>query len=303
MFGPAPLRDIFLMAMLELKEMLRTRRVLIVLALYVLGGFVAAFFFVEVLAQIEQAAAQALGTSATGRPGALTQQLLKEPSYQRMFRGLLKGSGDVDYLMQMPAMTLFFAWSSMTFVPMLVMLTATDTVAQEMQTRGIRFLVFRTGKLEILLGKTLGQALLLALVTLLTALVYTAVSAYGLYDFQLGPTLQGMLFFWPRVLTYGCAFLAMGIAISSVASSVNLARGLSIVSLLTLGAMNRAITMYKGEHPGIWWDAIQFVLPFYHRDMLWHTDWTMALGTMVTLFALSGVYLAAGLMVFQRRDV
>lgn len=303
MMGPTPFRDIWVMAELELREMLRTRRILLVLVLYLFGALVASLFFVEFIGQLETAAASALGTTAAGRPGALTQQLLKEPSYRNIFGNLFKGSGDVEQLIQIPAISLFFGWSSINFVPLLIMLTTTDTVVQELQSRGMRFLIFRTGRLEIVAGKALGQALLLTLVTALTALVYAAVAWYQLYGFELVPTLSGMLFFWPRILTYGLTYLSLGVSISCVTSSVNMARGIALLSLLFVGILNRLIIFRQNLSPSIFLDFLQFLLPPSHKDMLWHTDWTLVAGTLLTLLALAGLYLAAGIWYFARRDI
>lgn len=303
MTGPSPFRDVWVMAELELREMLRTRRILLVLALYLFGALVASLFFVEFIGQLETAAATALGTTAAGRPGALTQQLMHDPSYRKIFTGLLKDTGDIDTLLAMPAIALFFGWSTMTFVPLLIMLTTTDTVVQELQSRGMRFLIFRTGRLEIVAGKALGQALLLTLVTLLTGLVYTAVAWYQLYGFELVPTLSGMLFFWPRVLVYGITYLSLGVAISCVTSSVNTARGIAILVLFAVGVLNKLIEVRQRLSPSVFLDGLRFVLPPAHKDVLWYTDWSMAASSLMILLALAGLYLACGIGYFTRRDI
>lgn len=303
MIGPALLRDLLIVAAFELREMLRTRRILIVLALYLLGGLVAAYGFVEFLRAVEEAAAKALGTAATSRPGALTDQLLQEPMYQGAFRSFFRNNDEADFLIHFPPMALFFAWSSFSFVPVLIVITATDTVAQETMSRGFRFINFRTGRLEYVLGKATGQLFLLAVLTLSTAFVYMLVAAIGLYQFELGDNLTAMLYFWPRILAYCAPFLALSVSISAMASSTNVARAISIMALLGFTVLNAALRHYSRLDPSWWMDLVRFLMPLMHRDALWGPDWLEVFGVMFTLLSLGGLYLAIGIAVFARRDI
>lgn len=303
MIGPALLRDLLIVAAFELREMLRTRRILIVLALYLLGGLVAAYGFVEFLRAVEEAAANALGTAATARPGALTEQLLKEPMYQSAFRTFFRNNDEADFLIKFPPMALFFAWSSFSFVPILIVITATDTVAQETMSRGYRFINFRTGRLEYVLGKATGQLLLLAALTLSTAFVYMLVAFFGLYNFELGSNLSGMLFFWPRILAYCAPFLALAVSVSAMATSTNVARAASIIALLSFTVLNAVLRHYSRLDPSWWMDLLRFLMPLMHRDALWGPDWLEVMGVIFTLLSLGGLYLAVGIAVFARRDI
>lgn len=304
MIGPMPLRDVGVVALFELQEALRTRRILVMLALYLLGGLLMAWGFVEFLAQAEEAAAQALGTTVTARPGALTQQLLKEPTYQRFIRGFFRNTGEVEVLATLPPMSLFYAWSTFTFLPMLIVLTASDTIAQEYQSRGLRFLTFRTGRVELVVGKLVGQAILLAGVTLLMAGVYAGVAAVQLYGFEWESNLSALLFFWPKTVVYALPFLALTFTCSMVAPSTIVARAASILLILCSWALFAFLTFYMRTHPDMsWLAAFTFVMPFGHRDSLWKIAWDEVLGTFLILISLTGVYLAAGLAWFGRKDV
>lgn len=53
MFGPSPLRDIFLVAGFELREMLRSRRALLFSALYFLVAGLGSYIFVQFLTRVE----------------------------------------------------------------------------------------------------------------------------------------------------------------------------------------------------------------------------------------------------------
>ena len=51
------------------------------------------------------------------------------------------------------------------------------------------------------------------------------------------------------------------------------------------------------------WDAVGFVLPYVHRDALWHPDLATLLPACAVLVGLGAAYLAIGLVPFGRRDL
>ncbi len=303
MIGPTPFRDMLLVAWFELKEMLRTRRALVVIALYLLGGLVASRVFVGVIGRLEDVAADMLQTTRTATPGALTRQVLHSDAYREALVRLFPNRNVADFLLGLPPIVLFFAWSSLAFVPFLIMMTAADTVTQEVQDRGIRFVVIRTGRVEFVLGKYLGQALLMSFVVLLTGFVYLAVAWRGLQGFEFWPTLDGILIFWPRIVVYGFAFVGLAGLCAMNARSAAVARALSFVGLTVSWVLGEMAYRWSDGIFGAAWTAIGFLVPFSHKAALWRPGVAGVLPECAVLVALGLVYLSVGLVMFRRKDL
>lgn len=303
MIGPTPFRDILLVAGFELREMLRTFRALVVIAIYTLGGLVASRVFVALIARFEDVAAEMLNTTTTATPGALTNQLMKSEGYRAALMRFFPNREVADFLLGLPPIVLFFAWSSMAFIPFLIVITAADTVTHETQTRAIRFTLFRTGRLELVVGKYLGQAFLMALVTLMTGFVYMGVAAWGLQGFDFWETLHGILIFWPRVVCYGIAFVGLSGLCAMNAGSTYVALARALIGLIGAWILGQIAYNFSDGTFGPVWELVGFLVPFGHKSDLWSPDLSTLIPACAILLALSALYLAGGLLVFRRKDL
>ncbi len=303
MIGPTPFRDIMIVATFEIREMFRTKRIVVMVALYLLGGLLAAEGFVSFLATIESAAAEALGAAATRTPGALTNALLEDPTYRGMIASFLHDDKLTDWLLSLPPMAVFFGWVSFAMVPSLIVLTSTDYVARETQRRGIRFLIVRTGRLEVVVGKLAAQVLSTAIVVLLMGLVFVGVALHGLQGASLGPLMMGILEFWPRVVVYGLAFIGLTALFATNARSTNMARALSLIALVGIYILDGvgSIVVHLGwEDVG---ELIHFLLPFIHGKALWTPDILELVPNALVLVGLAFFYTLGALLIFARRDL
>ena len=70
------LRDALVVAGFDLFESLRSRKVLVLLTLYLAGASAAAGIFVTVLREIENTVARTLAVGETSKPGTMTAQVM-----------------------------------------------------------------------------------------------------------------------------------------------------------------------------------------------------------------------------------
>jgi len=177
MFGPTPFRDIFLVAGFELREMLRSNRAILFASLYMMVAAMGSYLFVQFLTSTQPAREPPpqrdnrpfFNRPATpSRPDPAAPIDPTKPTQGRLFRrgspfyGLLSGAVDeqkaVDFMASQPAITLFHMLISLMVLPMVIMITASESISQEHQSRGVRFVALRTGRTEFVLGKILGQS-------------------------------------------------------------------------------------------------------------------------------------------------
>jgi ABC-type transport system involved in multi-copper enzyme maturation permease subunit len=325
MFGPTPLRDIGLVAAFELREMLRSRRALAVLALYLLAAAFTAYVFVTVLERIQEAtrnpAALITGAqdNAPGRPGGRRGGPIFAPSpadkpsqgiltqrnspFNRVIFSAVTEPEAREFLEKQPPIVLFFTLTSFIFVPLLIMITSAETIAQEHQSRGVRFVAMRTGRAEFALGKTVGQAAMLGLVTLLAGLMCLVIAAWKLHDFEWGAGLRSLLVFWPRVAVFGLPFLGIAMLCSMNTGSAMMARAAGLVGLAGLFVSHQLVEQFVDSLAGPLLVVLDFLAPYSHRDDLWSPSLNTVGPQLLVLVGLTLGYLCVGLIFYRRRDL
>ncbi len=325
MFGPTPLRDIGLVAAFELREMRRSRRAVAVLALYLLAAAFFAYLFVSVLERVQEASKNPVAFLANarneqpGRPGARRGGPVFAPAPpDKPSQGILTSRGSPfnvlifsqvaepearDFLEKQSPIVLFFTLTSFIFVPLLIMITAAETVAQEHQSRGARFVAMRTGRAEFAIGKTLGQGALLGVVTLLSGVAGLAIAAWKLSDFSWDSGLESLLIFWPRVAAYSLPFLGVAAFCSMNSASAMSARVFSLLGLTALWLAHHAAGLYTGSAFEPFFNALDFLTPYAHQDDLWRASWSAVGPQVMLLTGLALGYVCVGLLFYRRRDL
>jgi ABC-type transport system involved in multi-copper enzyme maturation permease subunit len=323
MFGPTPFRDIFLVASFELREMRRSRRALLFATLYLIVASLSSYSFAQVLSVVQPITN--MGQSRPTLPGLRNAPPPPAPAspstapeqnklFQRgsPFRGMLRNSvvdqDAVEFLISMPPMALFYMLISFMFLPLLIMLTASESVAQEHQTRGTRFIALRTGRAEFVLGKVLGQGFVIGILTLFSAGVAMAVAAYKLADFEFLPALSAMLLFWPRILAYALAFLGLAGLCSMNSSSTVVSRTFSIVSLVALWILHHLAQVYiaalpEGDTRMYVFKTLDFLTPYSHQNAMFYPQLSHYGAAMAALVFLAAFYIGIGLIFYRRRDL
>jgi len=330
MFGPTPFRDIFLVAGFELREMTRSKRAFLFAALYMIVAALGSYGFVQFLTATQPMREPPprrdgrpfdFNTPSPSRPEPPATTVTVDPNrptqaklFQRgsPFRGILSGSVDeqeaVDFMAALPPITLFHMLISLMILPMVIMITSSESISQEHQSRGVRFVALRTGRAEFVLGKVLGQGVTIALMTLLAGAVCMAIAAWKLQDFEFFPTLSALLMFWPRLTAYCVAFLGLAGLCSMNTNSTVGSRTFSLIGLVSLWFISHLVNVYIVflDVGGGWarlLRAIDFFSPFSHQNDLWYPETVRYGGAMAALVFLGVFYLAIGLINYRERDL
>lgn len=328
MFGPTPFRDIFLVAGFELREMARSRMIFLFTVLYLLVAAMLGYLFVNVLTRVQDFTPPVRAERRQFAPNtppnvapATPPEATPDPSrpqekrlFQRgsPFRGIVSNSVDgmeaQEFLLARSPITLFHFFFSLLVVPLIIMCTASISIAREHQTRGVRFIGMRTGRAEFVIGKLLGQGATIAVMTLLAGAMCLVIGAWKLGDFELLPAIQSILIFWPRLLAYCIAFLGLAGLFSMISSSTISAVILSIVGMVALSIINMFAEVYKSGLPTTdahyqVWNAIQFFTPVSYRGELWYPQFSHYGVAMGELALLGVIYVAIGLIFYRKRDL
>ena len=127
---PTSLRAVLIVAGNELADSIRSRRVLVMVFLYLAGSVAATLIFLHVLHGIEGQLVETLGLSASGKTGGVTATLWKSNTFRQIMISLIGDKDLTQRLLSIPPLGLFYAWLSFAFAPFLVMLTSASRVSE-----------------------------------------------------------------------------------------------------------------------------------------------------------------------------
>ena len=165
------LHDVVWVAVYELGEATRTRLFQLVLLAYAGGIGAATWILVMILRTLEQALAGTLGVPATERPGAMMQQLLENGDLAQLVGPIIGAENDPSSILSEPVLGIWTGMASMALLPLVLLFSASGSIAAEVRTRSLRYLLCRTGRLEIGLGKLVGQLLIALLAVAIGACI------------------------------------------------------------------------------------------------------------------------------------
>ncbi len=297
------LRDACVVAAFDLGESLRSRKVLVFLALYVAGAVASTVIFTEVLQTIEEELAEQLLVARTDTPGSLTQAVMESPELLDVLSRLVRDRELAAALVRLPPIALLYGWVALTFGPIFVTLTSSETIAAEVASGSVRFALFRTDRAAWALGKLLGQAALLALGVTLGALAAWITGWIRLSSFAPLDTALWLARYAATSYAFAFAHLGLALGVSQLTRSVPWSRALGLLALafvfaahgwLSRDAVHEAAPVLAG--------SLRMFFPAAHRLDLWRLEASAVLSSIAILVALGVSYFALGHLRFARRD-
>ncbi|MEQ1500799.1 MAG: ABC transporter permease subunit [Myxococcota bacterium] len=297
------MRDILLVASFEVRRAIRTWRAVALLVLYAVASGGGAWMFTRFVWLLENTLAEQLHVAKTRVPGAMLAQLVKTDTWREVLTGMTGSPELVDALSPVPPLALFALWFGFLVVPFFAASASAECLAIDVNSRAIRYEAQRTGRLELVLGRFVGQ-LALTTVAAVGALVVVWIVGMTAMVGNAPLGLAGWLgWYLPRTLAFGVPFVAIGVAASALTASPAWAR------LLAVGATAGSWVAFglarwaedEGKYVVLADVALQ-VLPQGWLRGLWHpgAGW---LASAIACVALGGVLVALGYVPFSRRDL
>ena len=299
-----PLRDVAIVAGHELADALRSRRVLTFALLFVGGAVAGTLVFVELLESMEATVAHALALSGGGKPGAVTQELMRSDQFIDALTNLVGDERLARELSGLPPLALFYGWIGLAALPMLIMLTASDCISSELANGALRFSLLRTARLSFSAGKLLGQMLLVLVGIASGAFAVLITGYFALANFEVGRNALWLSLLSLRIAWYAFAYVGIGVGISHLTRTVPLARGLALASLLVFSLISNVLrhVRWVREHAAASADAVLQLIPRTHLLDLWRPSFYERLPSIAMLTALGILYFALGFAFRARRD-
>ena len=297
------LRDAAILAAFDLGESLRSRKVLVFLVLYVVGAVGATLIFTEVLQEVEIALAEQLLVARTSDPGSLTQAVMESPELLRVLTRLIRDEDLARALVRVPPIALLYHWVALAFGPIFAVLTSSDTVASEVSSGSVRFALARTDRAGWILGKVLGQSLLLLVGIALGAAATWLTGWIQLGAFAPGDTASALVRYAGSAYVYVWAHLGLALGASQLTRSVPWSRALGLLALVGVFGVHRLLERDAVvEAVPVLAGSVRLLFPVAHRIDLWRPAFGDSGPALLVLVALGSIYIVLGYLRFARRD-
>lgn len=296
------MRDALLVARFEVLRAVRTWRAVALVVLVAVAAAGAAWMFTGLVGVLETTVADQLGVAHTERPGAMLGALVASDTWREIVTELVGSEHLVDEVLRIPPLAMFDLWFSFLVVPFFAASAAAECLAIDVRSRAVRYEASRTGRLDLVFGRYLGQAALTAVATALAAVVVWVTGMVTMVvDEPLG-VLGWLLWFVPRSIAFALPFVGLGVAASQVTASPAWAR------VLAVGGTAASWVLYQvarhGE--GRWWapvgDVALQLLPQGYLRGLWEPG-TLWVPSALACVALTLGVVSLGYLRFASRDL
>lgn len=287
----------------EWADSLRSKRLWVVLLLYVAVALLTMNGLLSVLLRLENELAELLGLPAATQPGTVVDALWRSPRFRQMLGNAVRSDSLVTELVGQSPVVLAYAGLAFFYTPLLVALMAPLRITEDIANGTVRYIIIRTSRLSWTLGKFLGQALLLAL-----ALMVSATSAWLLARYRMAGAdgwqhAGGMLRWSLRVWFYGFSFLGLVMGVAHATRSPSRSTALALLSVFGVGLGAWAFDRYAGDGWRSIFPLLRALLPRQYQMDLWRSSWSHVVTAASALCALGLTYVLAGYALFRRRDV
>lgn len=302
------LRDILLVARFEVMRAIRTWRALALFLMYGIASGGSAYLFTRTILIMENAVAVEMGSPKVKVPGAMLGELMQRDSFRSMLSSMVGGDAVMERIIDVPVLAIFHLWLCFLLAPFFAAGSSAECISIDMGTRALRFEALRTGRLELVSGRYLGQLILTGCAVSLSVPVVFLVGMTFMTGNAPLALLGWLSWLSIRAWAFGMPFIGIGVAASQLTTSPAWARVMAVGATLTtwvLYAVFAGLSRYEQEaNDGRWswlYDAVTNLLPQGWIRLTWSpSTWPLTCG----LFAAVGVaIMLCGTAYFTRRDL
>lgn len=297
------MRDIYLVARFEVLRAIRTWRALALLVLFAVASAGSSFLFVKFIGLIENSVADQMGVPKTKVPGAMLNTLVESDTWREIVQSMVGADHLVEFILQIPPLATFNLWFCFLLVPFFAASASAECIAIDVHSRAIRYEALRTGRIELVVGRFIGQVVLTGAATFTSVLVVWGVGL-GFMVIDAPLELGGwLLWFSVRAWAFSIPFVGIGVAASQITSSPSWARVLAVGGTAgTWVAFGIARWAEGRDRFAIVADIVLQILPQGWMRGLWEPGGAW-LASAVAIVSLGAAFTSVGYLRFAGRDL
>jgi hypothetical protein len=205
-------------------------------------------------------------------------------------------------LLSHPPFAIFYGALAFMLCPWLVILMSSPRIAEEVSSKSVRYVLFRTGRGTWCMGKLAGQAVMLAVALAAGAGAAWCIGHFRMAYFEGFATAQSMLVFACRVWVFSFAYLGIALGVSQVTRVPVLAITFGLITMLALTFVAAVSEHYAAEGWRHVLDVVHALTPQANRTALWRSSPAHTIPAAVTLIAVGFTFFLAGHARFARAN-
>jgi len=217
----------------------------------------------------------------------------------------LAGAGDIEVVATALRESLIlplFLWSSLAFLPFVIIATSFDHITNDLQVRSLCYSILRAHRAEIVLGKFAAHTLVFVLLTAVSSLVLVTVAGLSLESSDLASELGGLPRVWLVLLPFGMCYLAIS-SFCSAANKQTTPALLSAFAVIILLRVVGALDNMPVESDWRFLHHLSWLSPATHQAGLWRADWVDVLLSTTAYGAFAVGFLVLATAVLSVRDL
>ena len=291
-------------ALFELAAAVRTRRAIVLVALYLAWSLLGMSAAITALGKMEDRLAEILQVEKVeGKSGVVSAALWKAKPFQQLVRSVVDDSLIYDDIVGKHPAELIYAWIVFLAVPLLTVLVATRRVAEEVKSGAAKYMLLRVTRLEWTLGKYLGIALLMLVGLLIGAIAAWIVAAFRLSGADIPALLPAMIVWSVKAWFLSLAWLGLALGVSHLFKSGAKADAVAILLMIAFSVVPAILKGFGSAWLGGKLLVLVRLFPSSVDAALWRSSFLPVAASATWLVMLGLLYLSVGHAVFARRDV
>ena len=291
-------------ALFELAAAVRTRRAIVLVALYLAWSLLGMSAAITALGKMEDRLAEILQVEKVeGKSGVVSAALWKAKPFQQLVRSVVDDSLIYDDIVGKHPAELIYAWIVFLAVPLLTVLVATRRVAEEVKSGAAKYMLLRVTRLEWTLGKYFGIALLMLVGLLIGAVAAWIVAAFRLSGADIPALLPAMLLWSVKAWFLSLAWLGLALGVSHLFKSGAKADAVAILLMIAFSVVPAILKDFGSAWLGGKLLVLVRLFPSSVDAALWRSSFLPVAASATWLVMLGLLYLSVGHAVFARRDV
>jgi len=289
-------------ALAECAGAVRSRRVLVTLALYLVMSVFCMMWTITALGKMETELCKMLQLPETEKAGVVSVTLWKSAPFQTMIRSGLKNDLVYNDIIGRHPVELMYAWFAFLCAPLLAMLVAGNRISDDLKSGAVRYDLVRVTRLEWTLGKYFGQVLMAFLAICVSAIGAWLVAVFRLSGVGMFELLPAMFDWGFRAGLYSLAWLGLALGVSHVTRSGSRASVIGLVAIAICASWPGLLQFLSGRWNLPWLVNFDALVPSSSMLSLWRRSFAPLFTGGMHLFTLGLTYLMLGHAVFRRRD-
>ena len=276
--------DASIIAVNELQDALRSRRGMVVLVLFLAAAIGGTLLSIAFIHSVERSLARALMLEPTEGTGSMTATLWKNQNFRKAVTDMVDDPDLAESLLSAPPLSLFFCGIVFFLSPMLVAMTSSHRLTEDVWTGASRFVLFRTSRLSWCLGKYAGQGAVLLIALLASVPAAWACGWFRMEDYPSWATLVSMTGFALKAWVYALAFLGLVTGVSLFVRSPGVATAVGVLGVAALSIQYHVAGRYSGEGWRMALELPRLLTPQAYQVDLLRPDWRHALPAVASVF-------------------